>query len=362
MVVYYAVLLLPVLTAEALNLRAQPPPDEALWSNWSTEALEYERWAREVEDKFLPVDDLYRFGSERVRCASAAQSGETIEEGAAKLLDELSRFDNKHVVFVGDSVSRYQYLNMAYHLTHREAPNFQFFAGAFLNHLQHQRREPKHNYFDGWTKYYNETNRILQTNRSSEVCDCYRLECCSDTVENRFFEVPGTNTHLTNIQWMKWSFKGHWSPSNGYPIDAKCAAGSCAPPFAWEIDRTDTSRLISEVVMKLKPTPTHVMFNQAIWGMLDNATLTDLAKAGQEVSLKTGTKFIWKTSTRDRDALIEGSKLGRINAEKEIMTKFGWQILDLYDLMYACEGVHMDMHHVTEMANSYFNHKLAQLI
>lgn len=115
-----------------------------------------------------------------------------------------------HLVFMGDSLSRYFYLDLAAFLAHGKWPMH------FVSQWSEGRSFLSEKEYNSWSWFYQDSNR--QLNRGShamEVCDCFRndsvgfFEFIQDMFENRHFRyMPNGNledtvndVRLSYIQW-----------------------------------------------------------------------------------------------------------------------------------------------------------------
>ncbi|KAK3238389.1 hypothetical protein CYMTET_51593 [Cymbomonas tetramitiformis] len=84
------------------------------------------------------------------------------------------------IIFIGDSVIRYQYLSLVYFLKNRH------WIG------RHQRPNPiEEQTYDSWEDFYNQTSKALTP---YELCDCFRVDNPENFTlpfENRYFCGPG---------------------------------------------------------------------------------------------------------------------------------------------------------------------------
>lgn len=97
-----------------------------------------------------------------------------------------SSLRNKTIVFLGDSISRYQYLNLITLLQRDRWPH------AFADDLQIGGSvccEAAFRSMGGWTTFFNRTNYAFNGN---ELCDCVRT--AHDSIENRHYYNPALNT------------------------------------------------------------------------------------------------------------------------------------------------------------------------
>lgn len=90
-------------------------------------------------------------------------------EGARKIIRETAPHG---LAIIGDSLSRYQYLNLVYFLEH----------GKW--HADAHRPNEVEKSFDSWFEFYRVTNERL---RGHELCDCHRDNTKDTTIENRYY-------------------------------------------------------------------------------------------------------------------------------------------------------------------------------
>lgn len=105
-------------------------------------------------------------------CSSLPVVDEWLQRQAGQLLTD------KHVVFIGSSVARYQYLNLAHHLLLGRAPSYTLTdKGLELLAAMNITNRPTKagNYESYWAQWNLASNRLLnQGEGGSEVCDCFR--------------------------------------------------------------------------------------------------------------------------------------------------------------------------------------------
>ena len=176
----------------------------------------------------------------------------TLGNQSAWLLSHLPWLEGKHIVFIGSSITRYQYLNLAYHLLHGTAPPFDISQhGLELMDRMNVTRPPKGGDYEGyWASYYRASNLCLNANSrgGSEVCDCYRGwghsshskrdqmarlrgESVMHNVDMRYTLSADGRTALTYAQWFmdEVSFRGHYHPSQGGHPGPTAPQGRAAP-------------------------------------------------------------------------------------------------------------------------------------
>ena len=232
------------------------------------------------------------------------------------LLSHLSWLRGKHIMFLGDSRTRYQYINLAWHLLHRSPPPFDL--SEFSRELKAKMRaddapvregEPypyskRFNEFRPgapddlayqirWGEYYWASSQLLTSERGHEVCDCFRgLKNTTDgqprsqafyftrnnsngtrinswllEIENRYIRSPQLDVALTYSSWLDDSvpFQGHWHPTmSELPDRLQCVAGACDSPPIWRVWNNATkpdplTTLLREYILELKPPVTHLV-------------------------------------------------------------------------------------------------------
>jgi FkbM family methyltransferase len=148
-----------------------------------------------------------------------------------------SKKKHEHIVYVGDSLTRYRYLDLVFqeHFEGRETP------AKLINEKMHK----------SWKDFYEYSTTIFE---KSMKCDCYRSQSWDvpSICENRFYKKPNKNKWLTYIQW----FGKHRNHGHTTPIFNKNVT------FDWEYDIFET---VEKIILKLKPKPTHIVFNNGYW-------------------------------------------------------------------------------------------------
>jgi len=336
----------------ALALRAHGGPHEvkAKAANFTSgrRCAPYEDWRDGVgveADGLRLWKDPVREG--KVKTAMASAGRKLAQWAPTALLGE-------HVVFVGDSVTKYQYLNLAYNVMAGAPPPFEFWERSHNMNVS--------DYYTSMKNWFNWSNSQLQSRYGKETCDCYRYTCCSTCIENRFFSKKllfGVSAHLTYLQWTNFTIKGHWSPSDGYPIRTHCQPGACAPPWSFELP--SVGQLLRDVVVKLLPRPTHVVVNKGAWGAMSAPELEDLFREGRALSERHGMKFVWKTTLRNFGPIEPQQQ--QADMEMRLARQHGWHVLDAF--LAGRGGLHSYMHdnvHAKEAASAYVNWMLLKML
>lgn len=139
-----------------------------------------------------------------------------------------------HIVFMGDSLSRYFYLNLAGFLAQGHWPLH------FIDQYPEGRGFLSEKEYHSWTWFYQDTNRALNRGKHAiEICDCFRNDSLSfeefirEMFENRHFrytpdgDLDNTqnDVRLSYIQW--WGLmpmRGHRSISLQVPRSKQSTA------------------------------------------------------------------------------------------------------------------------------------------
>lgn len=164
----------------------------------------------------------------------------------------------KHILFVGDSVTRFWYLDFAFFLVTGRYPQ----DGESRDKLICFELG-----FESWNEYYADTNGKLS---GHEICDCYREESPmgwskeGTFTENRFTRIPTRGggsiqlSYATNMLNHNWQMHGHVTPGGfGFMQDhLACGVGNCSGSPTWTTNLTGFFR---EVVPSLGVT--HLVIN-----------------------------------------------------------------------------------------------------
>jgi hypothetical protein len=205
-------------------------------------------------------------------------------------LPSVERPRDLHIAFVGDSVTRYMYLDLVYFLLH----NKWIQDDDYPNILN-----AKH--YPSWNAHYNASNMALSPN---EECDCFRNnpENSShidkeETIENRYFADPERNNYATFIEvFGGYQAHGHLMPQDAFQQhqNKELDFGKLlTDPFVW---RHDWPGLIRDYLNKMTPKPDYLVFNEGLW--IEH----ELGNEQVRISIKnaltdTGIIGIYKTTT-----------------------------------------------------------------
>ena len=156
-------------------------------------------------------------------------------------------FYNKHIVMIGDSRMRYQYLSLAYFFTHgafATGNDFSFLINA--KQFTEKLAEP-------WNFWFNKTNHVLK----HELCNCYRPKgSLANAVENRYYRHPEKMVSVTYLQkYGPALMQGHWH-SDGTSIDlcnCQCGPRACNPLIETPKWTATNMSQLARIVADLKP-------------------------------------------------------------------------------------------------------------
>ena len=217
-------------------------------------------------------------------------------------VDDLRRaLAGKHVVFMGDSRVRYQYMDLVDALVHGDFMKCQdyWYPGNLSRCFEVDERlqgQP-------WATWYAQSNAEFndKASNSSELCDCFRPPkfTAENTYENRFFRQHSAYgvirvTYLENFVDMVRFHPGF--PPRGYHGRAPCKAGGCNTATNHVFNTEDT---IANVLPRLNAT--HV-FAQTGWKQ------DDIGCALAEIERTRGIRGFYITHTNE--ALSATPKLG----------------------------------------------------
>lgn len=214
---------------------------------------------------------------------------------------------NLRLVFIGDSLTRYQYLSLAYFLRYGRwfdpsiYPNNLVYAHSF-----HHSFHPN----DDWNEFLIQTNRMLQPN---ELCDCNRQEMAQIAIERRYFQDDDRNNIMVYINVNGETTAGHKGfygrvdPRHVFSdkTNEERFRSGLLPlnetEYEWE--HRSWAELIRQHVGPLNLGPTAVaILNAGIHPhrFHDSVRSVSLKVALEDVSMK----GIWKTTTFSRDEVL----------------------------------------------------------
>jgi hypothetical protein len=269
-----------------------------------------------------------------------------------------------HIAFIGDSLTRYQYLNLAYFTHHGE-----WITNSAVPNLMSE------GMFPSWNEYYRYAGMLLN---ETEQCDCYRpqgnymaIRKMNQIHENRYYvssplslsnnstSITDATRYLTMIQKMgEFEAHGHWLPEEVYQpfhainITVPDASGQ---RYAWRYKDWDS--IVLEYLAKLVPKPQYVVLNAGLWPHdLHNASVIDALRRALDSS---GMQGIYKTTTKEKSDLDT-----TVAAYEEYACKVLHHCLNLSwtGSLNKTDEHYVDQKHFTATVNRMFNEQLLQLI
>ena len=300
-----------------------------------------------------------------------AQS-ETTNPRRDKHISPLETPRNLSIVFVGDSLMRYQYLSLAYFLRHgrwwdspANAPNNLMNAHSF-HHPAHPSED--------WNEFLLQSNRMLYP---LEACDCERSVNSSDIVlERRYFFDETNNNKLVYINLNgnethgSWGFYGRFLPQDVFRDFDKMVKMPVAfdtdrhRRFAWEY--STWGDVIREHVGNLGlRSSTTILLNaghhrNSFGGNSTNArkSRVDVVKSLKAINMQ-GT---WKTTTFARSELQNSTSPPRVRPTDRRMCKLIGQCFNLSWTAKVKPELYFDELHLLEPVYRSLNEELLEKV
>jgi hypothetical protein len=196
---------------------------------------------------------------------------------------------HQHVVFVGDSVSRYTYLNFAYLVTQRRfAPHLQ---DGSIPSISDERT------WSTWKSFYLNTTAIFD---GMERCDCFRPEDSftpHNTYENRYLRVEALNLSVSYLQLFGFNPMSYRTPV-GFDSTGVLVADRYGHREA------NFSGHFSEALPKFfhfLPRASVVVVNSGAWDNLARSNNSEyfasLIRTVEESVALSNAHFVWRTTT-----------------------------------------------------------------
>ena len=238
-------------------------------------------------------------------------------------VEALSWLQNRRLLFIGDSITRYQYLNLVYFLA----------TGSFKSPIPQNENEKQWWAQGNWTGFYIGTTERLRskTHGGGAICDCYRGPTSPESVENRYCMDAVWNISVSFVALTQPPVKGHnfdWLAGGCKSWPCKqtgCAVGICARPWDFELD-SPKSILVHLAKMLRADT---VIYSSGWTQYADHPELVNSLIEGGDEAMALGVRHLyWKTTT---DCL--GT---RAPMEHQIVVprlqNANWTVFDAYNL------------------------------
>ena len=225
----------------------------------------------------------------------------------------------RHIIFVGDSLTRYQYLSLVFFLENK------VWLPGYGNDSFGYRSPCLETQWPSWRDFYLGTTAQLN---GHESCDCCRANNCT-VLENRYYRKKPFS--ITYLQFFRhdMGMSGHvgFPPSNSSP---PCRPGDCNAHVDW---KGDLAHAMQTVVSRLKPD--YIVLNSGLWqstnGWSTQVISQVIKKINDVLKPKNGTA-IWKTTTQSRSMDISPNHDSKI---KTMAAQAGWKIFDAWALTRA---------------------------
>lgn len=277
---------------------------------------------------------------------------------------------NLRLVFVGDSITRYQYLSLAYWLRYGRWFDPTVYPNNLVNaHSFHHTYHPN----EDWNEFFLQSNRMLQP---MELCDCLRRESNLVAIERRYFRDDERNNTLVYINISGKSTLGHVGLYGR--VDPKSVFSS---PFQggllqeskdnnfhgsaelngkyksreWEV--SSWGDLIRYHIQPMNLGPNAVAILNA--GLHPNPFHDSLRGFDLEVALEdVGIQGIWKTTTFTKTQVLNGTT---VNTKNDIDNLMCFALVDCFNLGWMAKinpKFYYDQFHFNEPVYRIMNEDL----
>lgn len=206
------------------------------------------------------------------------------------IYEAYEKLKGHHIVFIGDSLTRFQYMSLALAL-HRGVPVRQ---SESPNPLAAHTWDIYSKEYDDWTNFEMHSSDLMAPN---EYCDCYRKGNIDlkEVFENRYY-VNESNFFLTYLGCFASNSRGHWQ--QGLDDNLRRPHLTPSPPL-WDWDPVtslgENNTLVNHL-QRLIPKPTVIIINEGHWGHSWHEREWALKRGLNELSHITPHLF-WKTTT-----------------------------------------------------------------
>jgi len=196
---------------------------------------------------------------------------------------------NLHIVYIGDSVSRYQYISLVHY----------FHTGHWLNDstlLLHAGHFPGHG---GYPGLFNYTNHYFSGRLR---CDCFRRgrKLVKSHYENKYWRDDCRNNTLTYIgKFSDRPIQGHWDAWTVYQEKPASLDVDTKLPPVWQFNESWADAVVHHV-QQLRPKPNYVYFNAGLWrpSGLNRTQFNDLVHAVRAADMIP----IFRTTTKSHES------------------------------------------------------------
>ena len=271
---------------------------------------------------------------------------EELQQQATDLSIHIPIPRNLNIIFAGDSLSRYQYLDLVYFLKH----------GSWVDPSEKPNYLKERDYAN-WTRYYNMTNYKL---KPYEECDCFRapgrlfLYKRSKILENRYFLDNERNNSVIYLQKFGDDFfKSSWNLTDIHKPHGNLINNlTDFKPilfFNWK-------EMIEQYVCNIKPKPALFIFNAGLWKNNDLTNTTTQKDIVQGLH-RCGIASMYKTTTKQK----QEKDRNFLEYESELCNQTDY-CLDLTWTGLIKPKFYWDRAHFNPPIYSYLNLELLSLI
>ncbi|KAL7463872.1 hypothetical protein ACHAXS_004222 [Conticribra weissflogii] len=188
-----------------------------------------------------------------------------------------------NIAFMGDSLTRYQYLDLAYFLSRNGTWDRE-------DHDEHFEVRDDHM---SWNNFFTYTDEVLSPFET--LCDCSRFGINKDTArENRYFYEPQNNNRLAFLlKFGRIPFRSSWDVSYINERSDRLVNDPNNRDVAQTLNWTE---VIDDFVCKMNPRPTFFVFNSGLWADDELVQLDVQTKIVQSLS-NCNIISVYKTTT-----------------------------------------------------------------
>lgn len=262
--------------------------------------------------------------------------------------------NNLHIVLLGDSLTRFQYLSFVYFLRY----------GTWIDPNMPTCNPTWEATFGSWSTFYNLTKAMLSP---YEQCDCYRFTKPNIKkseydliIENRYYLDADRNTSVTYMQKFgpTNSFKSMW---NATEVHNEHILVTNPKDVNYIYKSRNWTQHICNFVSKLNPKPTYFVFNEGIWVPSDQNyySIPDERKRIIQAVSDAGMISVYKTSTKPRGFELKNNHIKEY--EKEFCELADY-CLDLSWTIKAPNDVYWDNFHFNEPVYKLMNIQMMELL